>query len=93
MVLARQHDDPSEQPAVYEVADSLVVVMERPCADHVVGDVIGVGPGLAGTDLVGAAPVAALNPERPRAVAIDTVPEAMNGEAVRLGGAVQHVNV
>ncbi len=59
------------------------MIMEWPGAEHVIGDVEGIDPGLVWTDLVRAAPVRALRPKRPSTVRINPVPEAMHVEAVR----------
>ena len=88
-------DDSSDQPAVDILADFLVVVVERPRADHLVRNVVGIRPTLAGANLVGAANGSAVNSlrtEGPRAVGIDPVRKAVQVETVRIRVAVQDMD-
>ncbi len=57
--------------------------MKRPRAHCLVGDVEGVGPALAGADLIGALARVVLRAERPRAVGVYTVADAVDMKAVR----------
>ncbi len=93
VVFARAHHEAPEQASVDAHAKASSMIMERPCANHVVGDVEGVGPNLVRTDLVGTTAVGALCAEGPRSVGVDPVAEAMNVEAVRRRIAVQHVKL
>src|SRR5262249_799632 len=81
-----QYDDAAKQPAVDRHADVSIVIMKRPCTDHLRVDLKCVDPRLTRTNLVGAPPVRALRTERKRAIGIDSVLKTMHMEAVR-----QHV--
>ena len=52
-----QHDDAAEKASVDGHRDVAVVVVEWPRADHLVRDIEGIRPGLAGTYFVGASTV------------------------------------
>ena len=82
VVPAREHDDAAEEAAVRVRADVAAVAVERPRAEHLAGDVEGVGPRLAGADLVRAPPVGGLGAERPGAVRVDAVLQPVEVEAV-----------
>jgi len=58
VVLGPADDQAPKEAAIHVLADSLVVIVERPGAKHLSGDVKGVGPSLAGAYLVGATHVA-----------------------------------
>jgi hypothetical protein len=73
LVVLRNDDDSAEQAAVDAFPDVPGMVMERPGADHLAGDLEPVRPGLAGADLVRAPAVRTLRAERPGTVGVDTV--------------------
>jgi hypothetical protein len=78
------HHQPAEQPTVHDVLDVLEMVMKRPAARRVVGDVEDVTPLLAWADRVAPAPVRGDDPERPRAVGVDAIVQPVQVESVRL---------
>src|SRR5437763_1200544 len=79
----REHNDAAEKPAVGVVGDAVGVVMEWPSTDHVVADVEHVSPALAGANLVRAAAVARSGTERPCAVGVNAVGNAVDMQTVR----------
>ena len=89
-----EHDNPAEQPLVDPHVHMVGVVVKGPRSQHLVGHVEGVGPGLARTDRVGTAAVmSGLRAERPRAVGIDSVAQAVNVKRVRDFIAIPDVNL
>jgi hypothetical protein len=86
------HDHRAEESPV-DVGDEIhAVVVERPRADRVLGRVEDVAPLLARTDLIAPPAVVAHHSERPRAVGVDAVLEAVHVQAVRTVVAVQDVD-
>ena len=86
------HDQAAEQAAVHVVVDVGVVIVERPCADGLLRHVERVAPLVARADRVAAASVSVGHAERPRAIGIDAVDEAVHVEAVRVVVRVKDVN-
>ena len=83
-VAGAEHDDAAEQPLVDLRVHVMRVVVERPGAERVVGHVKGVDPRLARADRVGAAAVVGrLGAERPGAVGVDAVAQAVHVQRVR----------
>ncbi len=60
MVLMRAHHEAPEQASIDARAKASCMIMEWQGADHAIGDVEGVDPGLVRTDLVRTAAVEAL---------------------------------
>jgi hypothetical protein len=60
-----EHDDTTEQTTVNALGNVARVVMERPCAPHLISDGEVVDPVLSRTDLVGTAAIGALGAKGP----------------------------
>ena len=79
LVASPEHDNPAEQPLIDAHIHVVGMIVEWPRSQHLVGDIEGVGPSLARTDGIRPATVVGgLSTERPRAVGIDSVAQAMN---------------
>src|SRR5262249_57504109 len=85
-------DDSAERTAIHRFRDVHVVIVERPCADRVLGHVEDVTPCLPGADGVAAAAIRVMHAERPGAVGIYAVNQPVYVEAVRFIVAVADVN-
>lgn len=86
------HDDAAEQATVDRRLNVHQMVVERPAADRLHRDVEDVAPLLARADGVAAPPVGGRDAERPGAVGVDAVHQAVHVEGVRVGVVVAHVH-
>jgi hypothetical protein len=88
-----QNDDSAEQAAVHALADVMRMIVEGPRADHVVGNVEAVRPGLSWANLIRPAAVGGLSTERPGSIRICAIQQPVHMETVRDHVAIEHVDV
>src|SRR5262245_17321793 len=87
-------DEPAKQPPVDVTLHVSDVIVKGPGANRLVCHVEDRGPVLTRPDLVASPPVSAHHPERPGAVGLDPVPQAVNVEAMAVVRVtIEHVDV
>ena len=92
VLFVREHDKAAKQATVDVGANILPVIVEGPHADRLFGDLERVRPCLTGADFIGTPAIVALRAERPRAIRIDTIANAVHVETMRRIVGVLDVN-
>jgi hypothetical protein len=77
-------DEAAKQTPIYHFCDVHVMIVERPCADAILFHIKHITPFFAGANGVAPIAVVAVGTERPRAIRVNAIMQAMQVKTMRL---------